>query len=327
MLGGVIYIIPVPQFSDLGLTMRAALPAHLWALVTTDMNIFAREQRADLTEHILQKLQCAFLTDAEYILGDTPPATHFIRSTRTSQLRIGRQSRKHVTRKVDLRNHLYASCRSIIQDLLHLLMRVPHPLTVRSTIIAFLVGPASYYGLPSDSTFLSQFGIFLYLDSPALVIGKMPMEGIEFMKGHQVKISLHLLHIEEMAGHIQMQSPVGKPRLVLYFDTWKRPVSLRGRHTCINLHWQHLLKGLHCINNTFQGRCLNRDLFVTYGDGIFFVRHFRGLLKQKGYACTVFSDCGCTQQFLLEILDRSDGSFPEFRINLTSGPRHINLAI
>ena len=56
----------------------------------------------------------------------------------------------------------------------------------------------TYDGLVADRSDLGKLRIFLDLDSPTLIVCKMPVESIELMDFHYIKISLDCVHIKEM---------------------------------------------------------------------------------------------------------------------------------
>ena len=56
------------KFADLGLAARTFLPTYLRALVAAHMDIFRREEVADLREDILKELHGLFLTYAKHVI-------------------------------------------------------------------------------------------------------------------------------------------------------------------------------------------------------------------------------------------------------------------
>ena len=63
-LGGMLAISLQVLILDALLTSRTILPTHLRALITTDMEVFAWEERHHLTEHILQETEHILLARA-----------------------------------------------------------------------------------------------------------------------------------------------------------------------------------------------------------------------------------------------------------------------
>ena len=60
----------------------------------------------------------------------------------------------------------------------------------------------------------SELRVFVYRDSPSLVFGQMPVEGVDFVKREYVDIVLNFLHAEEMPANVQMGASVSEGRLV-----------------------------------------------------------------------------------------------------------------
>ena len=52
----------------------------------------------------------------------------------------------------------------------------------------------------------------------------MPVEGVELMDFHYVKISLDHVHVKEMTHYVHVHSSVSETRGVVYLATWERPV-------------------------------------------------------------------------------------------------------
>ena len=83
----------------------------------------------------------------------------------------------------------------------------------------------------SPRTYFSKLRILLDFDSPTLVLSKMPVESVQLIGSHYIQITLHLIHIEEMAGNIEMHTSIGKTRLILDGNARKHPI----RTTCGSL--------------------------------------------------------------------------------------------
>ena len=92
------------KFADLGLAARTFLPTNLRTLVAAHMDIFRREEVADLREDILKELHGLFLTYAKHIVRDSPIAPHAVRTACAAEFRISGECCEHMTGKVDLRN-------------------------------------------------------------------------------------------------------------------------------------------------------------------------------------------------------------------------------
>ena len=74
----------------------------------------------------------------------------------------------------------------------------------------------------------------LHLYAPALVVGQMPVQRIHGVQRHHVQILLHHVLIEEMTRHVQMHSPVTKPRRTLN-DGIRQRSRIRRQHLAQSL--------------------------------------------------------------------------------------------
>ena len=59
-----------------------------------------------------------------------------------------------------------------------------------------------------------EFGIFLHRQTPALIIGEMPVEAVEFVVAHNVEHPLDFVGSEEMTAHVEHEAAVAVGRLV-----------------------------------------------------------------------------------------------------------------
>ena len=162
------------------------------------MYILCREELANLGEDILEELHCLLLSDAKNVVGDAPFAPYIVWAACTSELRVSCECCKHVTWKVNLRNHSDAFAGSIVKDFLYLLLSVIATFAIWSSVIDLAVEKMAYESLLSDGTDLSEEWILLDLKSPALVVSKVPVKGVELVYLHDVEISLDLIDIEEV---------------------------------------------------------------------------------------------------------------------------------
>ena len=78
------------EFANLSLATRTFLPTNFRTLVTTNVDIFRREEIADLRKHVLKELHGLFFTCAENIIRNAPISPDIIWPTCTSKFRICR---------------------------------------------------------------------------------------------------------------------------------------------------------------------------------------------------------------------------------------------
>ena len=112
------------QVLDALLASWALLPADSWRLVSANVDILAREQLHHFVKYVLDKLQCLVLADAQDVVGNTPLAPDFIRTTCASQFGIGRQCAQHVARHVHLGNYSDEAVGGILDDVTDFILGV-----------------------------------------------------------------------------------------------------------------------------------------------------------------------------------------------------------
>ena len=153
------------------------------------MDISAREQL------------CKLLYDrAEDLIGLF--AARVERTALAVNLRNGLHGRLGMAGHIYFRDHLYMSCRRIFHNFTDIVLSVELCRRISVTIAA-------------DGTCLAQLRIGLYLDAPALTVGKMPVKAVEFVSCHHVKKLLDLLLAEEMSCLVKHESAPLESRLVL----------------------------------------------------------------------------------------------------------------
>ena len=111
----------------------------------------------------------------------------------------------------------------VAHDLANLFLRiipaVGNPVVFgRSTQIA-------HERLLADGALACQVGIFLDLDTPALVVGQMEMEPVEFMHGQNVDEGLHILHGHEMPADVEHRAAIAEIGFVLHRHGRNRPLA------------------------------------------------------------------------------------------------------
>ena len=188
-----------------GLTLLTLFPSIPRTLVTPDMDDLSGKQFRNLIQHAFPKLKRFLVTGAKYFRKHAPHLTHLVRSTRTSQFRISSQSGKRMPGKLYFRNNRDIPIGSILNNLFNLFL-CEKVRSVWSTVI--FSGIFTNHGLFPLTSNLREFRVFLYLDTPPLVIRQMPVEHAQLMQSQHIDKSLHLIHREKMTTHVQHCSPV-----------------------------------------------------------------------------------------------------------------------
>ena len=102
-------------------------------------------------------------------------------------------------------------------------------------------------GLGAKGADLGQARIFLDLDTPALVIGQVPVQGIEFVEGHEIDERLDLGNTELMTGDIQQQPAPAKGRGIADEQRGDLPGDAVHFFPAHDFWWQQLPQCLHAI--------------------------------------------------------------------------------
>ena len=117
-----------------------------------------------------------------------------------------------MARHLDFRNHGYLPLCGILDDFASLRLGVMT--FIRNSVIAYHRIERSYEGLLALRTHFYELRVLLNLDSPALVLGKMPVESVDFMNGQYVQIVLNVFYTEEMTTHVEVNAAIGECRSV-----------------------------------------------------------------------------------------------------------------
>ena len=209
------------------------------------MDVLRREDVHEFGEHVLEEGVHFLIAGAEDVVGNAPAGPDLIGTAGAAQLWISGQGSHHVAGEVDLRDHDNAAFGSIVHDFLHLV------LGVEAAVADAVVGVPVHLddGTVAPGANFSELGIFLDLHSPALVLGKVPVEAVELIGCHHVQVALGFLDGEEVAAGIQVHAAIGEAGLVVDMREGQRPVGL-GLFRTINGRRQHLLERFAGIDET-----------------------------------------------------------------------------
>ena len=211
-------IVGQSQFPVFGLTFCVALPLRGGAFVAADVEVVVREEGNEFGKNVLGKLHSGGVGHVEHVGGNAAVDPH-----RGSGLGVAAifGVRSHggneVTGHIHLGNYLDVAFLGISHHVLNLLLGVE----VRAVN---LIGPIGAVlevgdiGVRCRCADGGELWILLDLHAPALVVGEVPVEAVHFVIRHHVEHALHLFHGEEVAGHVEHETAIGKARLVLNGD-------------------------------------------------------------------------------------------------------------
>ena len=186
------------------------LPLVLHRLVAADVHVRAGEQVDHFGQDAFEKLQ-RFLARVEQVGVHAPVVRRLGGAIDHAVLRIRRHCRLGVAGHVDFRNDGDMAGRGVGHHVAYLFLRVMAAVPVGGAV-GVAPGVALRHAAAAD---LGEPGVALDLDAPALVIGEMPMEGVELVRGHRVEQGLDLLHTPEMPRRVEHQPAPGEARRVL----------------------------------------------------------------------------------------------------------------
>ena len=201
------------------LTQRAHFPMGFTGFVTTQMNVFGRKQRNYLINYILQKSKdtviAGTVNDIRMISSQSGKHTDEFIHYRTSQQRISSQRCIAVCRHLYFGNHLYPACSRISNNLTNIILSIEALFYCRFTLtLVTAFGEKFTRALHPACSYFCQQRIFLYLDTPAIIIHQMQMQRIQFQHSHAVNDTKQILLGDEKAGNIHHQSAIPEPRLI-----------------------------------------------------------------------------------------------------------------
>ena len=154
-----------------------------------------------------------FAARAEYPVVDVPRLAHFVPFARAAQPRIGGQRRDGVPGEFDFGNDGDEPPGGVIDHLADLLLRVIAAVgrfVVAACRVVLAAGVPADECPPADGPRACQFRVSFDLDAPSLVVRQVPVEDVHLVQRQQVERALHLFDREEMARHVEHQSPVGQ---------------------------------------------------------------------------------------------------------------------
>ncbi len=207
-------LVPETFVGDTLLAVRAFLPLLLLALVAADMDVFRGEKVHDFIEHTLQEGEGTLLAGTIDVLADQPFAGDLIALSPAAEPWIGGQGGRGVSRNLDLGNDGNMALSGIFDDFAGLLLGVEsvHRHPVGNPAVGVPSRPRHRVGAVIAHP--GEFGILLDLNPPALIVGKMPVEGVDLVHRQQVEDGLDLIHRPEMAAAVEHHPAVIERRSI-----------------------------------------------------------------------------------------------------------------
>ena len=169
-------------------------------------------------------------------------------------LGIGGADGQAVAGQVDLRHHVDVESGGVGDNLADLILGEETAIALEGFAMTGVRQRALGAAPGAD---LGQLRIFLDLDAPAIIVGQMHVEDIEFLCRHRIQQVLGVLDIEEVPGIIQHVAAPGKPRLVFNLAAGHDPVDFRLPGLGKDCDRQQLPQGLATVEKA--GGCGGDD--------------------------------------------------------------------
>ena len=197
-------------------------PAYLGALVPADVNVRRGEKRHHFSEHIFQKYKGLFF-GAEDIFKNPPLSSGLKRPRCTGQLRVGCNSCLCMPRHFDFGYYRHVALSSITYNFAHFLLGVKPTVALAVIALRFVVVVADER-LSAPGGYFCKLGILLNLNTPTLVIGKVPVKVILLVHRQHIDVLLNGGYIKKMPRHIQVHAAPRKAGRILYADLGHPPM-------------------------------------------------------------------------------------------------------
>ena len=170
-----------------------------------------------------------------------------------------------MARDLDLRHHADVTLGGERDDLADLVLGVEErPVFARRTFGNGIEQMLVRLGIRTLRGDRGQFRVAVNLDTPALVVGEVPVENIELVLRHQREEAFHGLHAEEVAAFVEHQPAPPERREVLDLYT--------GEHHGTTTMHRQLEERLARIERTRSVRALHRNSVRRDGEPVTFRR-------------------------------------------------------
>ena len=165
-----------------------------------------------LVEYVVKKLK-RLPAWAQNLFEDSPRGLHLvIVAVGAAKFRIRRERGGRMARQLDLGDRGNVSLPGILHDIFYLFLGIKT--LDRDAVPDIRREVAALNGFRAFRADSGQSRIFFDLDPPALVIGEMPLEIVEFIPRQQIDIFFDKRHGHKMPRGIEEHSAIVKTRFV-----------------------------------------------------------------------------------------------------------------
>lgn len=202
------------------LAVRAFFPVALVALITTYMDVFGRKKRRYFPDHIVQKCIRRLFSGANGVVGGLASGGHLkIGIVLVVAEQVGVRGHKGLAMAghIDLGYDFNVAHLGIGDYFLNVLLGIKTPYRFGFLGRGRLPLPPSYAGpIGPPGPFFGQVRVFLYFDSPALVVGQMPVECIHLIRRKHIDLLFDKFLRPKMSGNVKHNTAPSESGIVLY---------------------------------------------------------------------------------------------------------------
>ena len=240
------------KFFYTSLTLRTYFPSVFRTLVSTNMEVFAFEQRNHFFYYIFQELEYRIVSGAIHIVCHTPETTYIDWLACTRQLGICSNCSYTMSGQFYFGYNFYKAFLSVCHNLFHLILCIE----IRAIFVSFT--------LCSLCSYLCKLRVFLYFDAPTLIFCQVPVKCIDLEHRQHIQLLLYKVYINKVTANIEMHSSVLESRLIFYCYSGYFPCNIFHKRRTFYFGRKQLHYSLHRIKQPVW--CFSLDIYPLFGN-------------------------------------------------------------
>ena len=251
---------------DAAFAVGIVFPLVGGTFVAADVDIVVGEHLGDVAEYAFQEVDGFVFSDIQNVLADAARNAHRIGFRRVAtQFGIGRHGCHHMTGHIDFGNDFDVAFLGVGDDFAQVVERVEAAATIFRVVVerSFVCRVVTRHRTTANRANSGQFRVFGNLDAPALVVGQVPVETVEFVNRSDIEQFFYLILVEEVAAHVEHKSAIRHQRFVPNFVRTQAPRFVCTQFFSINRRRQHLPQCLKSIKKASEIAGTNRNTSHT----------------------------------------------------------------
>lgn len=201
-------------FFDEGLGAGAGFPLGFRALVAADVDELAGEEVKDFGEDVLQEADGLFF-GVKDVLENAPLGSDFDLGAEVAEFGIGGNGGLGMAGHFDFGHHVDVSLGGILHHVANVLLGVEAAVGGAVVLAITISAEHGFLALAAD---FGELRILLDLDSPALVVGEVPVERVQLVHRHEVDEAVDFALLHKVAGGVEHESAPLEAGGVFDFD-------------------------------------------------------------------------------------------------------------